>query len=161
MKFHISILLGCLLAFPALAEAPLKFKAWKEQQILEAQNEVLRISARLHSLKNNPKPEKPQKKDDSTATSLRFDSVPDLTDRDLKLAQENLAIAKELSLEDYAEVYVSSLQENPSQFSKLMNSLTREEMSQLMKILVKNKAEGTIDTKRNGSAAASLPGSHS
>lgn len=138
MKFRIvfAILIG--FGFTVHAE-PLKFKAWKEQQIVEAQNEVLRISARLRVQKTGSKAEKASSADKEILGS-RFQQSPEVTEKDLKMAQESLEIAKEFNLEDYADVYVSSLQDDSEQFSKLMNSLSKDEMTQLMKILVKNKA---------------------
>lgn len=141
MKFR--IVLTLLVGFGACAASahadPLKFKAWKEQQIVEAQNEVLRISARLHSQKTTPKAEKPGSADAELIGNHRFQTAPEVTDRDLKMAQETLEISKEFTIEDYAEVYVSGLQEDSDQFAKLMNSLSKDEITQLMKILVKNK----------------------
>lgn len=137
MKFHITLAILLSLSFVAQAAPtePLKFKTWKEQQIMEAQNEVLRISARLRIQKNTPKTD-----------------TPEVSSSDLKNARETLQIAKEFTIEDYADVYVANLQDDPDQFSKLMNSLTKDEMAQLMKVLVKNKAseipEETNDAKR-------------
>jgi hypothetical protein len=144
MKFHvfIAILLGFTLGFGLSAMAaplePLKFKAWKEQQIVEAQNEVLRISARLHAQKSSPK-SLSASPDTEVLGSSRFQQTAEFTDRDMKMAQESLEIAKEFSLQDYADVYVSNLQNEPEQFTKLITSLSKDEMTQLMKILVKNK----------------------
>lgn len=153
MRLNIFVIISLIFAGAAFAE-PLKFKTWKEQQILEAQNEVLRISVRLKSQKTNPKIEK-FTVDDDIATSPRFDKGPEITDKDLRRAQENLEFAKVLTVEDYADVYIPGLQQNPEQFSKLMESLSKEELSQLMRILMKNKAQEANDNKRN---KAILPG---
>jgi hypothetical protein len=156
MKAHIALTLLLVFGFAAVAETPLKFKAWKEQQIVEAQNEVLRISARLRAQKNAPKTEKST--DTDLLSSSRFQQAPEVTTGDLKNAQETLTIAKEFTLEDYADVYVSNLQEEPEQFTKLMNSLSKDEMAQLMKILVKNKnpeaSQQTNDAKRSKNPAS-------
>lgn len=120
MKFILLFMAG-LMSIGCLAE-PLKFKGWKEQQILEAQNEVLRLSVHLRQVRTNPK---------------SFE-VP-MAEKDLKRAQENLEITKELSFEDYADVYVTPLQHDSAQFSKLMDSLSKEELLQLTRILIKNK----------------------
>ena len=156
MKAQIALTILLVFGFAAVAETPLKFKAWKEQQIVEAQNEVLRISARLRSQKNNPKIERST--DSDLLGSSRFQQAPEVTAGDLKNAQETLTIAKEFTLEDYADVYVSNLQEEPEQFTKLMNSLSKDEMTQLMKILVKNKtpesSQQSNDAKRGKNPAS-------
>lgn len=156
MKFRIvfAILVISSLSARAASADPLKFKAWKEQQIVEAQNEVLRISARLHAQKNASKADKTSvAPDNEVLGSSRFQQqTADVTDRDLKMAQESLEIAKEFSLQDYADVYVSGLQNEPEQFTKLMTTLSKDEMTQLMKILVKNKngdIERDAKTPRN------------
>jgi hypothetical protein len=152
MRNLIFALFASLIAFSAHAD-PLKFKSWKEQQIMEAQNEVLRLSARLHQAKTAAKAEKSSVADDYV-TAARFDQGAELTEKDLKRAQDNLLFAKDLTIEDYADVYVSDLQQKPEQFSKLVDSLSKEELSQIMRILMKNKAEETSDAKHN---KASLP----
>lgn len=156
MKAQIVATVLLVFGLSAHAETPLKFKAWKEQQIVEAQNEVLRISARLRAQKNSPKTEKST--DTDLLNSNRFQQAPEVTTGDLKNAQETLTIAKEFTLEDYADVYVSNLQEEPELFTKLMNSLSKEEMAQLMKVLVKNKtpesSQQTNDAKRGKNPAS-------
>lgn len=154
MRFPLPILITLTLLLGLMANAattPLKFRAWREQQILDAQNEVLRISAHLHQLKSAPKGERIADKDsDDFLNSSRFERSPDVTEKDLKNAQENLEAARDLGLEDYADVYVSNLKEqDPEQFSKLMDSLSKEELAQLMKILVKNKADEPSNATHN------------
>jgi G3E family GTPase len=149
MRFSITLSLVLLFGFGANAE-PLKFKTWKEQQIVEAQNEVLRLSAKLRQIKSNAKSDKiakEQRDPNELVTSHRFEKNPDVNDKDLKRAQENLEIAKDFSIEDYAEIYVSSLQQDPDQFSRLVETLSKDEMAQLMKVLVKNKIPETNDAK--------------
>lgn len=144
------------MCWPALAAEPLKFKVWKEQQILESQNEVLRVSARLRA----PKAKESARKADELAGSGRFEKAGELTDRDLKEAQESLEIARSLTLQEYAEVYVAQLQDDPTTFAKLVDSLSKDELAQLMKILVKMRSEQPGDSKRNSSANLP-PSSHS
>src|SRR5437879_3467153 len=98
MKFQIVLTILMILGLSAHAE-PLKFKSWKEQRIVEAQNEVLRISARLRSQRNSTRVEKTEIE---LAGSNRFQrgNSPEASDRDLKNAQESLEIAKEFSLQD-------------------------------------------------------------
>ena len=141
-------LFGLTLGATSTAE-PLKFKAWKEQQILEAQNKVLQISARLRASRHQPRIEKSTEKTDELVGSSRFEKSKELTDRDLKRAQEGLEVARELTLQEYAEVYVLELKQDAEQFSKLMDALSKEELAQLMKILMKSKPpEDSDDAKR-------------
>ena len=157
MKFRILIVLGCMfMSWPALTE-PMKFKSWKEQQILGAQNELLRISAKLHAPK--AKSEATRAKSELDGTN-RFEKAGDVTDRDVKSAQESLEIAKNLTLEDYAEVYVAHLQDNPDQFAKLVDTLSKDELVQLVKILNKIRSEEPSDPKKSLTDGLSLS-SHS
>jgi hypothetical protein len=150
MKFRLFLTFLLFFGFAVHAESPLKFKTWREQQILEAQNEVLRISARLHQQKSNPKSAQDASSSDDFLITGRFERAPEVTDRDLKSAQESLTSARELNVEDYAAVYVATLKDqDPEQFSKLMDSLSKEELAQLMKALVKNKVEDHPDASHN------------
>lgn len=148
MRFAV-VLISVFLGFQVFAD-PMKYKGWKESQILEAQNEVLRISSKLKQSRGQAKVERASLNDE------RLEKSPEVTEKDLKRAQEQLEFARQLSFQDYAEVYVSGLQQNPEQFSKLVDSLSREELSQIMKILMKSKSPETNDAKRKNITPAVL-----
>lgn len=111
--------IACLLLLPQMAlaqnqeltAAPLTFNAWKEQQILEAQNQILRLKATPN---NNPNLEK-----------------------QLKRARDGQLTAMELTLEEYVLVYLPSLQNNPDSIAKLMEKLTKEETAKIIQSLLK------------------------
>lgn len=127
------------------ASAILNFTAWKEQQILHAQNKVLRLSAKLYEINHGRTP-----KTDEAATheveKLKISSSEKITkteesprqqvERQLKGAEENLEIAKELSLDDYISVYLPKIAKNPELFQRLKDQLSRQELSQLLSAMV-------------------------
>lgn len=127
------------------ASVILNFTSWKEQQILHAQNKVLRLSAKLYEINHGRVP-----KTDEAATqeveNLKLSPSEKITkteesprqhvERQLKGAEENLEIAKELSLDDYISVYLPKIAKNPELFQKLKDQLSRQELSQLLSAMV-------------------------
>lgn len=129
----------------------LNFQAWKDQQILEAQNQTLRISARISQLKGT-KPGTKDAKDiavpNGKVKKFEADTVTG-AERDLKRSQESLASANGLTLEDYVTVYLPTLQGQPEALQNLSQKLSKEELAEIFKVLV-GKGSVAADTKRQG-----------
>ena len=151
MSTFIKILIFALIspAFAATTESgtspePLAFQAWKDQQVLEAQNQVLRIAGRSTSA---PAKGKSAKLDNSA--------------RDLKRAQESLDASNGLQFDDYINIYLPTLQDQPEVFHQLVEKLSKDELAEIVKTLVKKNAK-PIDAKRNtpGLTAAARPSSN-
>lgn len=131
------------LAVPALAtdEPPKTFQTWKDLQVLEAQNQVLRVSARINQIKAG-KAAGPAAK--SPATHLPSQRVKTATDsdplstaeKDLRRAKESLETANGLDLSDYVSIYLPSLQSQPEQLQTLLQSLPKEELQEIVKMLL-------------------------
>ena len=142
-------------------ELGMTFQAWKDQQILESQNEMLRISARISQLKASGKSSgasakggKPQVPSSSRVKALEADPLT-LAERDLRRTQERLVTANNLQLSDYVLVYLPSIQDQPEVIESLTNRLSKEELSEILRfILTKNSR---IDTKRNTAILSTLP----
>lgn len=140
-----------------LVPAPLTFQAWKDQQVLEAQNQVLRISARISSLRTT-KP-KGSKTEPANLANGKLKKVSDTdtlaaAEQDLRRAQESLSSANNLQFEDYVDVYIPTLSDQPEALQKLSDKLTKEELAEIFKALMKAKAVG--DAKRSAALLDTL-----
>ncbi len=113
---------------------PLSFSAWKQSQILEAQNELLRTSNSL----------------DKTSQ-----------DKEVKRAQERLDAAQNLQIEEYISVYLPGLAESPAQIEKLAEKLSKEELGAILKGLLSKPTSGSNNTSRqsvgSGLALTKIP----
>ena len=133
-------LICCLLFLPNLVLAnPLNFKAWKEQEILNAQNQLLRVSTRFQHEERSVHSGDPMER-----KGLK---------RDMKKAQDRLEFARELGLEEYVTIYLYQIRENPEQFSMLMEQLPKEELVDILSLTFKNSIN------KSSSALASSPNS--
>lgn len=146
-----------LWAMPVLAQdaggTGLVFQAWKDQQVLEAQNQILRASARINQLKSGGRTASPNDRDlnlSSGRIKKAADSLPG-AERDLKRAQESMQAAAELQLEDYINIYLPSLQDQPDTLAKLTERLSKEELTEITKVLIR-KGFRQPNARRNSSA---------
>lgn len=158
-KFPLFVLVG-FTAFVAAQEKPvgvLTFQSWKDQQVLGSQNQVLRISARIEQVRTS-KPGQTDAKDTGLAgvptgrvkKAVIVDPLA-AAEKDLRRAQESLQTANELQFEDYINVYLPTLQDQPDSLNKLAEKLSKEELSEIFKSLVK-KGSKVYDAKRNSSS---------
>lgn len=136
----------------AAENSPLLFQAWKHQQILEAQNQVLRASAHLNKLKMG-------KNTGSSSALLPTSKVKNsnpivAAEKDLKRFQESLASAQDLTFTDYVSIYVVTLQDEPEMVAKLAERLTREELAEAFKCLMQQTPR--TDAKHNNTLLGSL-----
>jgi hypothetical protein len=125
------------------------FQAWKEQQILEAQNQVLRISARISQLKTS-KPGTAGGKDLSIGSSRlkKVETDPLVAaEKDLRRTQESLQAASNRTMDEYINIYLLSLSNEPDTVQALVQRLSKEELGEILKgLLIKNPPS---DAKRN------------
>lgn len=163
MPIVLQFVLILLLTFGALgfAQEPqtsaLTFQSWKEQQVLEAQNQMLRISARINQLKTS-RNGKVDGKDESLgklpSPRLKKSEVDPIlsAEKELKRGQESLDAANSLQLEDYISIYLPTLQDQPGALDKLAEKLSKEELAEIFKGVLKRNPR-TIDAKRNSVSA--------
>ena len=158
MSQKILFLIALIFSPVAFAQEPLisvfTFQNWKEQQILDAQNQALRVSARIGHLKSS----KGTASKDSTPLPANskfkkseIDSVA-AAERDLRRAQESLKAANDLNIEDYVTVYLPTLREDPEALQALAQKMSKEELAEIFKVLLRQ--EVAPDAKRNSSALA-------
>jgi hypothetical protein len=136
----------------------LTLQAWKEQQVLEAQNQVLRASARLAQMKNS-------KHNSATKESLKIGSnrvkqveidPATAAERELRRAQEGLTSAQNYGLDEYIAIYLPTLSDQAEAINTLTNRLSKEELAEIVKGLLRR--DSPSDTKRNGALATASSG---
>ena len=147
----LSILIG--LCATSFAQEPsvsaLTFQSWKEQQTLEAQNQALRISARISQLKSTKATVTENKETKLPNGKVRKseDSVA-AAERDLRRAQDSLQASSGLTLEDYTTIYLPTLHNEPEALGALALKLSKEELAEIFKLLV-GRQPFLTDAKRN------------
>lgn len=156
--------------FASLAGAtegePVSFKAWKDQQVIEAQNQLARLSNRLTLVKagkikaseiaaelNNESQNQADKSPTSKEAEMAVESsrvqkiaatdVVARLERDQERAQKNLDFAKEVTIEDYFVVYLSQFQDNIEALQSVASKLSKDEVLVLLKSLLKNSSGAT------------------
>lgn len=162
MKIDLFVLIIPFFTFFSLssqASEPLLYQGWKNQQILEAQNQMLRISARINSLKIG-------KSGATTAAAhlptnkIKSSDPLAAAEKDLRRSQESLVAAQNLSFDDYVTIYIPTLQDQPEMVAHLAEKLSHEELVDVVKLLIRQTPR--IDAKRNAALLGSLsstPGS--
>lgn len=155
IKFLITTFLFSTFSIVCGAQQPVitayTFQAWKEQQVLEAQNQLLRTSARIAQLKNS-KPGAPGSKDALNIGSRlkKVEQDPVLAgEKDLRRAQESLQAASNLTMDEYVAIYLPTLADSPDAIQSLTQRLNKEELAEILKGLLKRDAPS--DAKRNSS----------
>lgn len=149
--------------------AALTFKTWKEQQILSAQNHLLRASADLESSKKSTEQISSSKKISSKERAIeRFKtksarSKLERSELETKQAQEGVKAAMDLTMEDYISVYLPTLSGNPANLEKLVEQLSKEELSKILAEILKRQSDqrdsqGKLNPRINQVLAAETRG---
>lgn len=136
---------------PLSTPQPKTFQSWKDLQILEAQNQMLRIGARMTQIKAG-KGARAEFKEPSQLPTGRVRSTNDsdpmaLAERDLRRARESLETATALDLTDYVNIYLPTLESQPETLQALLQKLTKEELAEILKVMLSKSSR--IDAKRN------------
>lgn len=134
------------------------FQAWKDLQVLEAQNQVLRIGARISQIKAG-RASKTDLKDTSALPTSRVKSTTDndpmtMAERDLRRARESLEAANSLELADYVNIYLPTLEAQPETLQVLLQKLSKEELGEILKLILQKNSH--LDTKRNSPVVGGL-----
>lgn len=131
------------------APAPLGFQEWRDQQVLDAQNQLLRAQTRLTQSRAGKSAVPVKKAPRLPNDKVRETSEDDVTvaERDLKRAQDYLNSASHLTFANYIDVYLPSLKDNPGALQKLAEKLTKDELAQIFKALM--NAERDADARHN------------
>jgi hypothetical protein len=125
----------------------LSFQEWKGNQVVEAKNQVARLSNRITLLKkgvlkeDNLIAEDPSLTDQLSSDRLKSAKGRNLVSKmesQLKSALENLQFTTELSLQDYFAVYLSRFKDQPEAISTAADKLSKDEILELLKIMLKS-----------------------
>jgi len=131
----------------AASPKPLSFKSWKDAQLVSAQNQFARTTNRLVLFKagkiglneldlgdlvilrqeNLPRGAK--------AKEPNFGDVLAKLESDAARAKRGVEVAQELTMEEYVVGYLSGFKDNPTAMAGLVDSLSKEEMAELLKIM--------------------------
>ncbi len=114
----------------AQADAPkakiLSFSQWKDQQVLEAQNRVVRLNNKLTLQKADAK------------QAVRPLEV------EIKGAIQALEVAREFTIEHYIASYVAQLTSSKEDLKTLAQILTPAEMAELIYVLANPKTQASV-----------------
>jgi hypothetical protein len=155
-----------------LVKPGLTFQEWKDQQILEAQNQVLRINTRIAQSRTKKTSDS---KDlvDAKVPAGRIKKVTDsdtlaLFEKDLRRANDSVEAANGLTVQDYINIYLPTLQNQPESVGLLADKLSKEDLALLFKSMVNKSGEapskaddakrGTRGTLLNGVSVSNLKG---
>ncbi len=132
--------------------APLTFRAWRDQQLVEAQNQLARLSNKIVLVKSGRMRAEDASADitqsgesDSvelqglTARAQRAaakDSLERL-DRELQRARKAVEMTKDLGVQDYFIGYLSQFQNNSEALSQAASKLSKEEVTELLRSLLR------------------------
>jgi hypothetical protein len=153
---------GFALAAGSAEPTVLTFSAWRAEQVLEAQNQALRINARLNQSKASKAPTEVK---GSTNTKglpgTRLKSTSDnesisVLEHDLKRAQDSLQAAHNLELDDYINIYLPTLQDQPDALNSLAEKLNKEDLVEIFKGLVKRGTKSNDAMSHNGATLEGL-----
>lgn len=112
-------------------ENPQIYKVWRDQQIVEAKNNVVRIANKITLARAGKLP----------AAEMQAKPLERL-DNELRVAQENLQIAQELSVEDYFVVYLSRFKSRPDAIQSVASRMSKDEVAELIRAML-NRGEST------------------
>lgn len=149
-------------ALPSFAQDSLPdvltVQAWKDRQVLEAQNQVLRVGAKLGALKNskpNSGTKEALKLGSSRVKQIESDPIT-ITERELKRAQESLLSAQNYGLDEYIAIYLPTIADQTDAITALTNRLSKEELAEIVKALLKK--DPPSDAKRSGGLTTASSG---
>lgn len=92
-------------------ELPQSYKVWKEQQILDAQNLLLRAQSTVRQ----------------SESDLRSRA-----EKDLKKATDQVDVAKNLTVDEYLAIYLSKYQDRPELVLQMLETLPKEESKEIL-----------------------------
>lgn len=155
------LVVGPLVMAQEPSVASLTFQAWKDQQVLEAQNQILRASNRVANAKNT-KVAQSEGKDSSALPSSRVKKSNDvdlmsIAEKDLKRSQESMQTATALEFEDYINIYLPTLQNEPAALTRLTEKLSKEDLAEIAKRLISRGAGANNAQHCNSVAVEPFP----
>lgn len=177
VKWISALLMYCFVSYAQAAVEPLvtaaqpvppsvkTFQDWKDLQVLEAQNQLLRVGARMSQIRSGVgKGVRADLKEPAQLPSARVKPTAEsdpmaLAEKDLRRARESLETANALELSDYVNVYLPTLASQPEALQTLFQKLTKEELAEILKLLLARSSR--IDAKRSSTLVGGSSARHS
>lgn len=106
----------------------LGYKSWKDRQIVEAQNRVVRLSNKIVL---------ERKRIGSASGNNKVSDELKQSELELDVLRENLQFARDLTLEDYVANYLTNFEESDKKLAGLLEKLTKEEMLEIVRSYLK------------------------
>ncbi len=149
---YISLVTVAALAAPKASDSPIVFKSWKEQQLIEARNNVVRMANKITLFRAGKVSEQEIIQElsanniDAESTSVQKANSQKPIERlenELRVAQENLQIAQELTVEDYFIVYLSQFRSKPDAIQSVASRMSKDEVAELIRAMLNRGAAAT------------------
>jgi hypothetical protein len=144
---------------------PYGFQRWKDHQVVEARNQVVRLTNRMHLLKtgrykldneSQPLLEDKDEKLYKELKSLGDDKKVEKAEAEkallksvegkMQMAIENLQIAKDLTIDDYIVVYLSRYSDDTEALVRLVERLSKDEVLQLLQVRLQQNTEAGVQS---------------
>ncbi len=125
------------------------FARWKEHQVVDAQNKVVRLSNLLLLLKSErylpenilPQVAKENKQEINIPENQQQELVK-ITEAQLSKAIASLEFVKELTLKDYISVYLQQYKNEPQALEALATEMNKQEIAQILLSLINTQKVG-------------------
>lgn len=115
----------------AAAPAPISYQRWKGQQVVEAQNQVARLTNEIRLLKLGGKP-----LGGSILSEGETNSQVAMLEARLTSAKENLRFVEGLGMEHYVAVHLSQFKSDSNALREAAKAMKPDEIAQLLKVLL-------------------------
>lgn len=112
-------------ASPPQNEKIMNFKVWHNQQVNAAQNRVIRLLNRITFVRAN------------TGNIREINRL----EGDLRGAVQYVEVVKDLSMEDYFNVYLANRITSQSELIKVAKSMSKQEVAELLQVLLQSRSE--------------------
>lgn len=125
MKYVVWVFLSLSFVSGAWADALLTFSKWKQEQILTAQNKVVRLSNNVH-IQNS------QKFVIQGESEAKNQGEIDKMRKDLQLAIDYLHFTKSLTREDYYVIYLKKFMSDETAMKSIARTFSEDEVASLL-----------------------------
>jgi hypothetical protein len=126
----VGFIISVIFSFSAWATVPsqekiMGFKVWHKQQVNAAQNRVVRLLNRITFIRT---------------TTGNLGEINKL-EGDLRGAVQYVEVVKDLSMEDYFNVYLSNQITSQAALIKVAKSMSKQEVAELLHVLLRSRSE--------------------
>jgi hypothetical protein len=127
----VTISLCCAATADAQSGTPsikiMTFSAWKSQQITEADNRIVRVGNQITLLRGQPG----DNQNDINKLNIEY-----------RVSQNAAQVVRDLTIEDYFNVYLSQFMRDPSNIEAAARSLTPDQVTALLKVYLNSRNAG-------------------